>query len=62
LLLARFGNSPEQPFGVILAGPVAGVACLLSAAVLSAYPEREVLAATARTLPEEAGREPAAPR
>jgi GPH family glycoside/pentoside/hexuronide:cation symporter len=62
LLLARFGNSPEQPFGVILAGPVAGVACLLSAAVLSAYPEREVLAATARTLPAEAGREPAAPR
>jgi GPH family glycoside/pentoside/hexuronide:cation symporter len=45
-LLARFGNSPAEPLGVILSGPVAGAACLLSVAILSFYPERSVLAAS----------------
>jgi GPH family glycoside/pentoside/hexuronide:cation symporter len=57
LLLARFGNSPERPLGVILVGPVAGAACLLSAAALVFYPERRVLEATARRLPPAPGRE-----
>ena len=43
-LLARFGNSPAEPLGVILSGPVAGAACLLSVVVLAFYPERAVLA------------------
>ena len=56
-LLARFGNSPSQPLGVILSGPVAGAACLLSVAILSLYPERAVLAAAHRPLPLAQGRE-----
>jgi GPH family glycoside/pentoside/hexuronide:cation symporter len=43
-LFARFGNSPEQPLGVLLMGPLAGVACLLSALIFTVYPERQVLA------------------
>jgi GPH family glycoside/pentoside/hexuronide:cation symporter len=50
-LLARFGNSPAEPHGVILSGPVAGAACLLSVAILALYPERAVLAGAARPVP-----------
>jgi GPH family glycoside/pentoside/hexuronide:cation symporter len=45
-LFARFGNSPEQPLGVLLMGPLAGVACLLSALIFTFYPERQVLVVT----------------
>jgi GPH family glycoside/pentoside/hexuronide:cation symporter len=44
-LLARFGNSAEQPLGVLLVGPVAGAACLLSLLLFARYPERELLEA-----------------
>ena len=57
-LLARFGNSPAEPLGVILSGPVAGAACLLSVVILAFYPERAVLA-SARVAQESA---PAAAR
>lgn len=43
-LLARFGNSPGEPLGVILVGPVGAVTCAVSALLYSLYPEREVLA------------------
>jgi len=46
-LLSRFGNSIQAPDGVILVGPVAGVACLAAAALFARYPEREILAAVA---------------
>jgi glycoside/pentoside/hexuronide:cation symporter, GPH family len=52
-LLARFGNSPAEPLGVILSGPVAGAACLLSVAILAFYPERTVLAAAQAVVPRE---------
>lgn len=42
-LFLRYGNSQDEPLGVLLVGPVAGVLCLLSAALYSLYPEREVL-------------------
>jgi Na+/melibiose symporter-like transporter len=45
-LMSRFGNSPEEPLGVLLIGPVAGIACLLAAGVFTRYPEDQ--------LPEEA--------
>lgn len=45
-LLARFGNAPSEALGVILVGPVAGVACLLAAALFARYPEAELLAAS----------------
>jgi GPH family glycoside/pentoside/hexuronide:cation symporter len=44
-LLSRYGNSPEQPWGVIAVGPVAAGACLVSLAIFSSYPERRILAA-----------------
>jgi GPH family glycoside/pentoside/hexuronide:cation symporter len=50
-LLARFGNSPGEPLGIILVGPVAAAAALVSAALFARYPERVVLAATRRELP-----------
>jgi Na+/melibiose symporter-like transporter len=56
-LLARFGNSPSEPHGVILSGPVAGAACLLSVAILAFYPERAVLAAAQE--PPRSAQEPA---
>jgi len=59
-LLAHFGNSPAEPLGVILSGPVAGAACLLSVAILALYPEREVLAGAVRPLPPAQDREGAA--
>ena len=46
-LFQRFGNSPQEPLGVLLIGPVAGVACLISAVLFLAYPERQVLSRTA---------------
>jgi GPH family glycoside/pentoside/hexuronide:cation symporter len=45
LLLSRYGNSPEEPGGLILVGPVAAACSLLALVVYSRYPEREVLAA-----------------
>jgi GPH family glycoside/pentoside/hexuronide:cation symporter len=59
-LFARFGNSAEAPLGVILSGPVAAGFCLVSAALYTRYPEREVLRATlaARIGPPEAGGTP----
>jgi GPH family glycoside/pentoside/hexuronide:cation symporter len=45
-LFLRFGKSPEEPLGVLLIGPIAAVACLISAALFSLYPERQVLAVT----------------
>lgn len=44
-LFARFGNSAEEPLGVLLVGPVAGALCLVSALLYALYPEREVLEA-----------------
>ena len=43
-LLSRFGNSVEEPGGVILIGPVAGVACLAAALLFQRYPEGEIVA------------------
>lgn len=42
-LLARFGNSPEQPWGVVAVGPVAGLLCLAALLLFALYPERAVL-------------------
>jgi GPH family glycoside/pentoside/hexuronide:cation symporter len=47
-LMSRFGNSPEEPLGVLLVGPVAGGACLVSLALYACYPERRVIAAGAQ--------------
>jgi GPH family glycoside/pentoside/hexuronide:cation symporter len=44
-LLAVYGNSPEEPWGVVLVGPVAGVLCLLSLGFYAFYPERAVIEA-----------------
>jgi len=57
-LFARYGNSFEEPLGVLLVGPVAGALCLVSALLYMLYPEQEVLAA-ART---RGGTEPASTR
>lgn len=37
-LLARFGNAPASPLGVVLLGPVAGAGCLLAALLFARYP------------------------
>ncbi len=42
--LARFGNGSEEPWGVILVGPLAAVACGLALACYALHPERVVLA------------------
>ncbi len=44
-LFARYGNSIEQPLGVWLVSPVAGVACGIAALLYALYPEKAVLAA-----------------
>lgn len=44
-LLSRFGNSPDAPLGVLLIGPVAGVACLLAALLFARFPEQPLEAA-----------------
>ncbi len=43
-LLARFGNSPELPWGVVLVGPVAAVFCVVGLGFYALYPERVILA------------------
>jgi GPH family glycoside/pentoside/hexuronide:cation symporter len=48
-LFQRFGNSADEPLGVILVGPVAAGFCLVSAGLFLRYPEREVRAATLAT-------------
>jgi len=47
-LFARFGNSPAEPLGVILVGPVSGCLCLCAALIYAFYPERQVLAEAER--------------
>jgi GPH family glycoside/pentoside/hexuronide:cation symporter len=42
-LFARYGNGREEPLGVLLVGPVAGVLCGISAILYLAYPERRIL-------------------
>ena len=44
-LLASYGNSAQEPWGVVLVGPVAGALCLLSLGFYAFYPERAVLEA-----------------
>lgn len=61
-LFSAFGNSAEEPLGVVLVGPVAGACCLVSALLYLRYPEQEVLATTlAEQIPDDAGRDPATP-
>jgi len=43
-LLSRFGNSPDEPGGVLLIGPVAAVSALLAVVAYTRYPERRILA------------------
>ncbi len=43
-LLARYGNSPDEPWGVVAVGPVAALFCLAGLGFYSLYPERAVLA------------------
>lgn len=43
-LFARFGNSADEPLGVLLVGPVAAGLCLVSALLYTLYPEQDVLA------------------
>jgi GPH family glycoside/pentoside/hexuronide:cation symporter len=43
-LFERYGNSADEPLGVLLVGPVAGGLCLVSALLYMLYPEAEVLA------------------
>jgi len=40
-LFAQFGNSAEQPLGILLAGPVAGALTLVGVAALLLYPIRD---------------------
>jgi GPH family glycoside/pentoside/hexuronide:cation symporter len=47
-LFVAYGNSREEPLGVLLVGPVAGGLCLLAAALYALYPEREVVAAAGK--------------
>ncbi len=41
-LFQRFGNSAEDPLGVLLVGPVAGAFCGISALLFLRYPERSI--------------------
>lgn len=41
-LLAAHGRSADEPLGVLLIGPVAGVLCLVSAGLYILYPEKQV--------------------
>jgi len=43
-LFGRFGNSADEPLGVLLVGPVAAACCLVSALLYTLYPEHQVLA------------------
>lgn len=49
-LVSRFGNTPEEPLGVILVGPVAAGACVLAMGLYALYPERAIVEA-ARAVP-----------
>ena len=42
-LLARYGNSPDEPNGVLLIGPVAAGFAAASALLFALYPEHRVL-------------------
>jgi GPH family glycoside/pentoside/hexuronide:cation symporter len=42
-LFVKFGNSVDEPWGVILLGPIGGAFCLLSAFIYAFYPEKRVL-------------------
>jgi len=50
-MFARFGNSPEEPLGVVLVGPVAGVLSLAAAVLYALYPEDQVLAESGQNTP-----------
>jgi GPH family glycoside/pentoside/hexuronide:cation symporter len=41
-LLSAYGRSAAEPLGVLLIGPFAGVLCLLSAALYTLYPEKQI--------------------
>lgn len=43
-LLSRYGNSPEQPGGVLLIGPVTAGFSVVALALYALYPERDVVA------------------
>lgn len=43
LLFSRFGNSAEEPLGVLLVGPIAGACCAVAAVLYLRYPEQAVL-------------------
>jgi GPH family glycoside/pentoside/hexuronide:cation symporter len=43
-LFMRYGNSPGEPLGVILVGPVAALLCAASVALYACYPEARLLA------------------
>jgi GPH family glycoside/pentoside/hexuronide:cation symporter len=47
-LFTRYGNSQEEPLGILLVGPLAGALCIVSAGLYALYPERQVLAAARR--------------
>ena len=53
LLLSRFGNSPEVPWGIVAVGPVAGLACIVSGLSFARYPEREILASARSGAPSD---------
>ena len=57
-LFARYGNSADEPLGVLLVGPVAGALCLVSAGLYLLYPEEEVLASAAASRQAGADRNP----
>jgi len=40
-LFARFGKSPSEPLGVLLIGPIGGIAALLSALLFTRFPSSE---------------------
>ena len=54
-LFTRYGNSQAEPLGVLLVGPVAGVLCLVSAALYALYPEKRVVAEASGIAPDEGG-------
>ena len=47
-LFAKYGNSRETPFGVLLVAPSAALFCLTSALLYARYPERRILAVAVR--------------
>ena len=47
LLLSRWGNSPDEPWGVVLVGPVAAVCSVVALVLYAFYPESQVIASVA---------------